>query len=555
MICKYAEATENSKVVVCKKSLHGGRPHIGVCSSCAKFEPTQQKVGALSRSFPFQELAIVILFHGDIRDFNRCVSKFIDNRALGEYLFVYDLTENQNIVNQSNKFIANGENIFVITSFRDVECDHALISDNKYSFNQYEWGKLREMQFSDNPHISRRQDFVVIPRKIVRKLEDLEYDSIEDFISTSNICNPIALDPLSFDHAYRRKIVGSGSLLNVYLNDKSLFSKIEPIRRFGYLLFSGMKSDFDVLITDVLVSDIPKDTLNLLYVHDKDGINTMSPSELLRFDYVFSKSECAVSFLKSVGIPTFKFETVNDIHLVINEHARPRVVGGMMVMDMGHFVGKTIESVLPALDKLVVVDGGSKDNGDKIEIINCPWDGTFSNSREACFDRVREINPDWYFQIDSDEVMAPGFLDKFDSLLRDPQWNVYNIPILWLLSASPVRYVASKYHTNIAPRRPRLWRFCQGMKFEHWRRVHENFIMPWEPSTAKDINDMDLAIHHHVYILKNYEDRLRKTEYYDSIRPGAGTGRDSEPAYLFEHYPFELRGLDQHFLERFICAE
>jgi len=321
-------------------------------------------------------------------------------------------------------------------------------------------------------------------------------------------------------------------------------------------VFRGGVKELNDLIID-FISQNPLGTPLVIWLENED-----KEIEKLVSDYRINGENIVVQYVSSREKADQK-KIIVEQQLMSSEKSSKTgatgIVAGMITLNMGHFIENTINSVIDVVDKFVVLDGGSNDNtldvlssySSKVDVIQYPWSDSFCAPRNVVIERVLELDAEWFLQIDSDEVMAPGFVDKIENILAKERGDVLMFPILWLLSANPPRYVASQYHTTLAPHRTRMWRCQNEMHFQRGRKVHELMETTWPNGRIVRIDDMDLAIHHHSYILNNYQARLDKIRFYDKIRAMAGSGEDSLPAYLYEHYPYEIRDLSVDFRKPF----
>jgi hypothetical protein len=493
------------------------------------------------------------------------IEKFIKNREFGEKLYIYD-SNTPKILNLCNDYLTNGEKIICTSDFSEVKSEFCCLIDKNFDYS-IDVSKI----FNGKERIDEEKRFIFAKTASV-PFENNYLNTIKHY---ENSENTQYVRRREYDKSFRRKILCNRGTVRLFICDNKPKSIASMVKRALKQADSGKYSletvnklnkakncDAFFHFGDKSVKEIAKaaennfDTLFIKIIMSSDDLKSIDISDLIKFDYIVSPNPFILEKMENLGLICLDLRNWDLIVEKIDDHNTPRVVGGMMTMNMGDFIAKNVESVLPALDRLVVVDGGSTDNTvdilksyDKVDLIEFKWDGTHTNSRNKVLDRVRELDPDWYFQVDSDEVMAPDLVNGLDYIMRDSRYNIYKFPILWLTDDNPVQYVASAYHTNLAPYRERMWRWHPSMRFEKWRAVHELLLNPWDSTTEFELSCM--YIYHYVYVIFDYEARKKKIATYDSVRRGAGTGIDSLPAYIYEDFPFEIRTLKDNPLKRF----
>jgi len=94
-----------------------------------------------------------------------------------------------------------------------------------------------------------------------------------------------------------------------------------------------------------------------------------------------------------------------------NETISPTISLCMIVKDEEKFMSKCLDSVKDHVDEIVIVDTGSTDGTVDIarkytdKLYFHPWEGDFSKHRNQA---RHYASKEWIFQIDADEVLAPG---------------------------------------------------------------------------------------------------------------------------------------------------
>lgn len=109
-----------------------------------------------------------------------------------------------------------------------------------------------------------------------------------------------------------------------------------------------------------------------------------------------------------------------------------------------------LENVAPFAREIVVVDGGSEDRTPevcrghpKVRYLERPWDGHFGRQKNAALAAARG---EWILHLDTDERVGPRLAAALPRLCSARRVRFYRLPMLWLVSADPPRYVRSPKH-------------------------------------------------------------------------------------------------------------
>ena len=87
----------------------------------------------------------------------------------------------------------------------------------------------------------------------------------------------------------------------------------------------------------------------------------------------------------------------------------------MVVRDEADVLGKTLRSILPAVQEVIFVDTGSRDDTIRIakqfgvKVFTFPWQNDFSAARN--FSLQLATQP-WILVLDADEVLSPGTIQR-----------------------------------------------------------------------------------------------------------------------------------------------
>lgn len=102
----------------------------------------------------------------------------------------------------------------------------------------------------------------------------------------------------------------------------------------------------------------------------------------------------------------------------------------MMVQDEECIIERCLDNIYEYVDEIVVIDGGSVDSTkeivsryDKVVLYEIPFDGNFSNQRNAAIERARY---GWIFIIDADEYCYQYVLEQLRNLTENKAYQDYD---------------------------------------------------------------------------------------------------------------------------------
>lgn len=158
-------------------------------------------------------------------------------------------------------------------------------------------------------------------------------------------------------------------------------------------------------------------------------------------------------------------------------------------------IARAIESVLPVVDEVVVVDTGSDDAtidiakslGARVE--HFAWCDDFSAAYNYCIDQSQG---EWILQIDADEELLPASVDAVRKCIADPAALAYMVLRRDLYGSERDSYT-KMWHVRLFRNRPDL-RFVG--------RIHHKFITPIESIEKESglrLRDSDVELLHHGY--------------------------------------------------------
>ena len=102
----------------------------------------------------------------------------------------------------------------------------------------------------------------------------------------------------------------------------------------------------------------------------------------------------------------------------------------MMVQDEAVCISRCLDNIYEYVDEIIVIDGGSIDDTkeivssyDKVVLHEIPFDGNFSNQRNAAIERAHY---DWIFIIDADEYCYSYVLEQLRNLTENKAYQDYD---------------------------------------------------------------------------------------------------------------------------------
>ena len=106
------------------------------------------------------------------------------------------------------------------------------------------------------------------------------------------------------------------------------------------------------------------------------------------------------------------------------EGAAPRISLCMIVRDEAPILARCLEAAKEAVDEIVVVDTGSRDDSPEIArsfgalVFPHPWNDDFAEARNVSLDRA---SGKWALWLDADEVLQPGGAERIREAVSAPQ--------------------------------------------------------------------------------------------------------------------------------------
>jgi hypothetical protein len=188
----------------------------------------------------------------------------------------------------------------------------------------------------------------------------------------------------------------------------------------------------------------------------------------------------------------------------------PEVTGVVIAQNEAALIGRTLESLLPWVSRLLVVDGGSTDGTVDVarrqgaDVIVVPFRGDFAAQRNA---GLEHVSTPWALMLDCDEEIPAGLGQTLSGCVRGSDVDAVYIPRLNLVGDDP----RPTRFPDLQPRLVRRWLRYQG-------RVHETV----RPRTALYLPLNGPQLKHHKSPLRHYRNSLQ----YNLLNPGESTPRN-----------------------------
>ena len=186
-----------------------------------------------------------------------------------------------------------------------------------------------------------------------------------------------------------------------------------------------------------------------------------------------------------------------------------------------------IESILPHVDELVIIDSGSTDG--TLDIAREYTDKIFFNEFED-FAKQRNFalskcSGAWTFYLDADEVVGDNFPKLYQYFTK--RYNTLLTPRYYLVNLNPPSFLchSKSYYFDWQQRCVR-----NTGKAYYINPVHHQLV-----GAHPRLKVTDVHVFHLDFLLHSYQQRKKKVEFYEAMDPGAGGGN----YYLFEDCPYK----------------
>jgi glycosyltransferase involved in cell wall biosynthesis len=198
---------------------------------------------------------------------------------------------------------------------------------------------------------------------------------------------------------------------------------------------------------------------------------------------------------------------------------RMKILGAMRVKNESRWLRRSIESQLPLVDRLLIMDDHSTDNTREIAasypqvtVLPSPFDGLNEmRDKNWLLSQAMQHKPDWCLMLDGDEALEPGGTGKIRPAL-EASVSAYSLRIAYLWDCeNQVRWdgVYGRF------RRGSLFRALPGLQFQGTSNGG-NFHCGSIPKGLL-CRPLDVWVLHYGYMLR--EDRIRKYRWYSEKDP------------------------------------
>ncbi len=227
----------------------------------------------------------------------------------------------------------------------------------------------------------------------------------------------------------------------------------------------------------------------------------------------------ALSFRPSSGFPSKNYLVDEDFHNVTMSLC-------MIARNESHQIAKAIESALPIVDEVIVVDTGSVDDTVKVaeslgaKVYFHPWNDDFSEARNTS---LKYANKDWILVLDADETISYQDLFYIKELIRCnkqcwgftlDQRDYFNHHVFRAIDTNNDCYEESKpFKCYKVQRICRIFRNSEKIHFSYpvYEIVEESIKL-----NGGEFGYSDIPIHHYGRLLES-EKLLDKRKYYIRI--------------------------------------
>ena len=206
----------------------------------------------------------------------------------------------------------------------------------------------------------------------------------------------------------------------------------------------------------------------------------------------------------------------------------------MIVKNEGKNLRRCLQSVIDAVDEIIIVDTGSTDNSCEIakefgaKLQSFEWNGSFSDARNQSLELA---TGDWVLCLDADEELAPESTSILRRLIEDERISGYFLRI--------ENYVGGNGATEMSPDIVfRLFRNCPEHRFRG--AIHEQIadVITQHNKAAKFFVAEDMVIRHYGFLEQQIIEKDKKNRNLRMIEEHILKYPDDK--LLHYHYGAEL---------------
>jgi glycosyltransferase involved in cell wall biosynthesis len=215
----------------------------------------------------------------------------------------------------------------------------------------------------------------------------------------------------------------------------------------------------------------------------------------------------------------------------------PRLSVAVVAQDCVAELTALVENVRDVACEVVVVDGGSRDasleycrSDPLVKLIERPWDGHFGRQKNTA---LAACSGDWILHLDTDERIGPGLKARLSGLCASST-DFYRVPMYWLASEQPARYVDTIKHYPCWV--PRLLRNLPEFRYEDAHPVHVRFP---KTVTRRMRKIHGAHIFHYCFAWLSRDQLEAKASRYEREHPGSEATTDSY--YRYWRSPHDIR--------------
>jgi len=209
----------------------------------------------------------------------------------------------------------------------------------------------------------------------------------------------------------------------------------------------------------------------------------------------------------------------------------------IITQDSAHCIERILKSVESICDEIILIDGGSRDKTadiaksfKKVRYYLRPWPGNYIEQKNWAFNKA---TGDWVLSMDTDELVGKNIREKISQYMKSDKHNSYTFPRYWLVSDSPLLYVAAR---KLYPDyQQRLFRNIPKHRYTADRSIHHKFPKGLQGRGKKA---KDSHIFHFAFLYRDRSERERIVRTRKKME--LITDRINRSQYLYEERPHRI---------------